>query len=552
MKCYIYALLVGVLFPVDVIYAHYISHTAFPVRVIKKIRRNVIAVGNAHGEDICQEGAAYEKNYMKAVGALKLLDYMIVPSSYYRDYLCRNYHYPEDQTFVFPSGGVNEKFFFKQDSLKCREEMGFSSDKRYIGFVSRLVEGKGWDTFLNAAALFLQRPGVETEQYQFVMVGEGPDLQKVKKMRVELHLEENVRLFPFMPQKKLGDYFNALNVFCFPTRRKSESLGLVGLEAMRCGTLTLISDSSPGPLTYAKDDVNSLLFSGNDPESLAEKLEEVWNCKEEEKERIRQQAILTGKAYGSEPMEEKLRKIFQKILDEGKMIKKEEQNEAWDKFNQFEVAKNIFLAEPLEIGTDFLEMGIDHWFQEDIIKEIPVLGITVKLGRTITSVNDMFFTKKVLTFVKAIHDQQLNEEKWKKHREKLIRDKRLLDKEIEVILIYLDRQTHYRKSQILGKFYSLYFNEEIDWEDFQVLAEILDAVSVFDFFTLEELYKEKVFVQGRKSNKLALKRLSSCGLVDYFNGMLATAEDDQIKEPYYAKITEVGSVFVECGLTNQD
>ena len=49
-----------------------------------------------------------------------------------------------------------------------------------------------------------------------------------------------------------------------------------------------------------------------------------------------------------------------------------------------------------------------------------------------------------------------------------------------------------------------------------------------------------------------MKRLSSCGLVDYFNGMLATAEDDQIKEPYYAKITEVGRVFVECGLTNQD
>lgn len=313
VKCYAYALLTGLLFHVDVIYAHYISHTIFPVQVIKKNRRNVITVGNAHGEDICQDGTRYEKNYEKAVQALKLLDYMIVPSSYYKAYLCQNYRYPEKQIFIFPSGGVNEQCFFPQDRYICRKKIGFCSDKIYIGFVSRLVEGKGWDTFLNAAALFLQRPDVERNQYQFVIVGEGPDLQNVKKKQSELHLEKNVQLFPFMTQKKLGIYFNALDIFCFPTRRKSESLGLVGLEAMRCGTLTLISDASEGPLSYAKDGINTTLFSGNNPQNLAEKLAEIQGWSEEAKEQMRQQAILTGKEYGSVRMGKKLERIFAEI-----------------------------------------------------------------------------------------------------------------------------------------------------------------------------------------------------------------------------------------------
>lgn len=228
----------------------------------------------------------------------------------------------------------------------------------------------------------------------------------------------------------------------------------------------------------------------------------------------------------------------------------ENKGEVWDRLDQLDLAKNILLAEPLDIGTDILEIGLDHWFQSEIITEVPVLGSLIRAGKTIASINDMFFIKKVLTFVKAIHDQKEIEGKWKEHREKLIHDKKLLNKEIEIILIYLDKQTHYVKSQILGSFYSLYFKKKIDWEEFQILAEILEMVSVFDLATLRELYNERVYHQGKRYNKLALKRLSSSGLVDYFNGMLVTAKGQRNEEPHYAEITELGDFFVEYGLVN--
>ena len=88
---------------------------------------------------------------------------------------------------------------------------------------------------------------------------------------------------------------------------------MVGLEAMRCGTLTLISDASEGPLSYAKDGINTTLFSGNNPQNLAEKLAEIQGWSEEAKEQMRQQAILTGKEYGSVRMGKKLERIFAEI-----------------------------------------------------------------------------------------------------------------------------------------------------------------------------------------------------------------------------------------------
>ena len=53
-------------------------------------------------------------------------------------------------------------------------------------------------------------------------------------------------------QEYLVNIYNSLDIFVFPTYRKSESLGLVGLEAMACETLVIASNNY-GPTDYIKD-----------------------------------------------------------------------------------------------------------------------------------------------------------------------------------------------------------------------------------------------------------------------------------------------------------
>lgn len=226
----------------------------------------------------------------------------------------------------------------------------------------------------------------------------------------------------------------------------------------------------------------------------------------------------------------------------------EKKKEVIYELNQMELAKKILLAESIELGADILEVGLDQILEEGVLKDIPILGGLIKVGNTIKTVHDAFFTKKVITFAQSIHNKNSNEEKWKQHKEKLINNPKRLIKEVEVLLIYIDRHTKYIKSKVLGNFYSLYYMEKIDWEDFEEFAEILDSISVLDFETLEELYKKKYYYGKEQYNSLALKRLSNCGLADFFNGMIVTDNTKVDAVSYVAKITRLGEYFWEFGI----
>lgn len=54
-------LFIGILGNYNCIYAHYSSHSAFPICIVKKIRKNIIVIENAHGEDVLAEEKRYEK-----------------------------------------------------------------------------------------------------------------------------------------------------------------------------------------------------------------------------------------------------------------------------------------------------------------------------------------------------------------------------------------------------------------------------------------------------------------------------------------------------------
>jgi D-inositol-3-phosphate glycosyltransferase len=84
-----------------------------------------------------------------------------------------------------------------------------------------------------------------------------------------LGVSERVMLFPPQPQEKLVDFYSAADVVLVPSR--SESFGLVALEAQACGTPVVAA--SVGGLRYVVEDgVGGFLVEGHDPEDHADKL----------------------------------------------------------------------------------------------------------------------------------------------------------------------------------------------------------------------------------------------------------------------------------------
>lgn len=307
VKLYLESVIRGIWGKYDCVYAHFISHTAIPVRIIKKVHKQLVLVENAHGNDVLIEGIHGSKNLERSRKALQITDWVIVPSDYYKKVVGDTFSFPESKIFVSPSGGVNPTIFAPIERKRARVQIGLQQDNFLIGYISRIEKKKGWETFLHGCDKLREKGGIDN--FKILIVGNGAERDNLLKLVRLLSLESYVEYRDLAPQDYLKWYYNALDVFCFPS--ECESLGLVGLEAMACGTLCVCSDAE-GIKTYAEDNKNCLMFERKNAKQLADRLLAAYQMKEDEKQRIRNNALATASQYSTSNIEKALLDFFDK------------------------------------------------------------------------------------------------------------------------------------------------------------------------------------------------------------------------------------------------
>ena len=125
-------------------------------------------------------------------------------------------------------------------------------------------------------------------------------------------LENVIKKYPMQTQKELALFYSAIDIFCFPTYRKSDSLGLVGLEAMACGCIVIASNMA-GPTSYIKDQENGFFFKPRDGKDLNQKIEDILSMNEHQIKEIKDHAYQTAKAYDVNDISQNLVDIFNGI-----------------------------------------------------------------------------------------------------------------------------------------------------------------------------------------------------------------------------------------------
>ena len=104
-----------------------------------------------------------------------------------------------------------------------RAELGLPSDRFVGAFVGRLHPVKGLDTLLRAAA---SAPAIE-----LVLVGDGPERERLVRLGAELGIQARTRFLGF--STRVADVLRAADAFLLPSRGEGMSNAL--LEAMACG-----------------------------------------------------------------------------------------------------------------------------------------------------------------------------------------------------------------------------------------------------------------------------------------------------------------------------
>ena len=178
---------------------------------------------------------------------------------------------PEHIRLVPP--GVDHLMFTPRDRHEARDRL-YLKGLRLALFVGRLQAHKGPDIAIRTIAEAVARDPDRTRDLQLAIVGgpSGADLGEVARLMdlaSALGVADRVMLFPPQPQQRLADFYAAADVVLVPSR--SESFGLVALEAQACGTPVVAARVGGLPFVV-EDGRTGFLVDGHDPGEHATRL----------------------------------------------------------------------------------------------------------------------------------------------------------------------------------------------------------------------------------------------------------------------------------------
>jgi len=144
-------------------------------------------------------------------------------------------------------------------------------DRKVILFVGRLVRRKGVDDILRAMKL------VRATDVFLEVVGDGPELESLKALAVELGLSDRVSFYGALSGIPLYERYESCKIFAMPSRTEKsdvEGFGTVFLEAGLFGKPS-IGTTSGGIPEAVRDGVTGLIVPEGNPRRLSEAITEL-------------------------------------------------------------------------------------------------------------------------------------------------------------------------------------------------------------------------------------------------------------------------------------
>lgn len=287
MYFYIHTFILALCGKYDIIYVHTITFPIIPLR-LASLFRELPLVFNVHGGDVLVEKGLAAKLKDLSTNLVKKALLIVAPSAYFKNVVKKSFDGINDQKiFVSPSGGVDACFF--------SAPVPTTADIPTIGYLSRIGEGKGWDTFLYALGM-LKEEGVS---YRAIIAGRGPQKQDLLKLLSANHLEDRVEFkdLEIVKHEDLPKVYRCMDVFVFSSKL-AESLGLVGLEAMATG-MPVIGSNTGAILSYLQDGYNGLVFEAGNATDLKDKIMLYLSLSDDQKMQMAQHAFQTAQNYES-------------------------------------------------------------------------------------------------------------------------------------------------------------------------------------------------------------------------------------------------------------
>jgi phosphatidylinositol alpha-1,6-mannosyltransferase len=163
------------------------------------------------------------------------------------------------------------RFDCRRSGLEIRKRYRLDG-RQVLLTVGRLVPRKGHDTVLRALPELLR----QVPEAHYLVVGEGPERDKLEAYATELGLIDRVTFTGHVRDEALPSYYSAADLFVMVSRERPElgdieGFGIVYLEASAAGR-AVVAGRSGGVPDAVEDGISGILVEPDDPHRLAETL----------------------------------------------------------------------------------------------------------------------------------------------------------------------------------------------------------------------------------------------------------------------------------------
>ncbi len=216
----------------DIIHAH--DWLTFPAGIhAKHISGKPLCI-HVHATDFDRSrGKVNPTVYAIEKDGMDNADCIMCVSELTRQTVIHQYHQAPDKVFT-----VHNAVYPLADEIAAIQRPNRQGKEKVVTFLGRITMQKGPEYFVEAANMVLHR----TKNVRFCMAGSGDMLEAMIKLAADRGIADRFHFPGFMRGKEVYECLKRSDVYVMPS--VSEPFGISPLEAMQCGTPTIISKQS--------------------------------------------------------------------------------------------------------------------------------------------------------------------------------------------------------------------------------------------------------------------------------------------------------------------
>lgn len=255
-------------------------------------------------DDICKKLLKYLVVFFED----KTVTELIVPSNKIYNIFKDKYKFTKN-IHIIQTGIETSKFykenFSSKDINNLKKKYGIKKKDFVIMTVSRLAKEKSVDRLINnQKELLIRYPNMK-----LLIVGDGPDIDKLKMQVCSLNISKNVIFTGKVPLEEIPIYYQLGDVFV--TASKSETQGLTVVEAIS-SSLPIVAVKDDSFISSVIDDFNGYVFTSDEKyiESILKLYEnnDIYN-------RLSNQSRILSSDFSSEYFALKVLKVYETAIE---------------------------------------------------------------------------------------------------------------------------------------------------------------------------------------------------------------------------------------------